>query len=271
MLSNNSAQKISISQFSQDKILSVHRFDSASACQYCKLRKTCIASEIEQDINSNSHHINHHSSLVNQGEHLYFSGDPLEAIYIVKSGAFKSYLINSDGHEQIVDFHLPGDILGFDAIAAHHFESTAVALERSSICTLPVSQIEHLIKELVPNWFMTVLTSTLNQQQRNISVLGKKDAKARLAAFLWDMSKNLQSLGFSKKNLRLNMSRQDIGNYLGLASETISRIFTKLQQDGVLEIDKREIKIIDFDLLSDLADKDCTNSQPKSSAHFNTN
>lgn len=229
--------------------------DTNSPCRTCMLRKDCIISRIDNGLVDSSLRLTHRSMLIKNNQHLYFSGDKLEAIYIVKSGSFKSYLINHKGDEQIIDFHLPGDILGLDALSRHQFESSVVALETSSVCVVKASQLEHLIELLVPDWLMDLMMGKLMQQQRNLSALGKKNAKRRIAAFILDLSENYQALGYSGKELKLNMSRQDIGNYLGLASETISRIFTRMQREGLLKLDRKEITIVDYDNLSQLADK----------------
>jgi len=236
------------------------RFDPDGSCQCCKLRKTCVASRMGRETNKVFHQVTHRSLLIKHGEHLFYNGDPLRSVYIVKSGSFKSYIINHRADEQIINFHLPGDILGFEALPSHLFESSVVALETASVCAIPVWQLEKMIEQLVPDWLMEIFMEKLKLQNRTASALGKKDARRRIASFLWDISENYQALGYSGKNIKLNMSRQDIGNYLGLASETISRIFTKMKKDGLLKLNRRDVTIIDFDLLSELADKDVSKS-----------
>jgi len=231
--------------------------DRSSPCHTCMLQKNCIISRIESTPEKGALHLSHRSTLIKDNKHLYFSGDQLQAIYIIKSGSFKSYTTNQKGDEQIIDFHLPGDILGLDALPLHRFEYSAVALEASSVCAVPAQQLEHLIDSLVPDWLMELMMGKLIQQQRNHSALGKKNARRQIASFILDQSENYRALGYSGKELKLNMSRQDIGNYLGLASETISRIFTRMQKEGLLKLDRKEITIVDFENLSQLADKTC--------------
>jgi CRP/FNR family transcriptional regulator len=161
------------------------------------------------------------------------------------------------GDEQVMNFHLPGDLLALNALANHEFESSADALEYSTLCVLPLADLEQALATLVPDYIMELLMSKLQQQQQNLAVLGKKDGQKRLAAFLVKISENFKSAGYSEMHLKLNMSRQDIGNYLGLASETVSRLLTKMQHEGVLKLDRRDLTIVDVNHLNELADKEC--------------
>ena len=199
----------------QNSIQNLGLAESSSPCSTCMLRKNCIISRSKNDTDEKSLHLAHRSLLIKSNQHLYFNSDKLESVYVVKSGSFKSYLVNSKGDEQIIEFHLPGDILGLDALSTHQFESSAVALETSSVCAIPSSQLEHLIERQVPDWIMDLLMGKLMQQQRSLSALGKKNAKRRIATFILDLSENYQALGYSGKSMKINMSRHDIGNYLG--------------------------------------------------------
>jgi len=245
-------QEISINTLLDPRIA-----EDINACCTCVLRKSCIFSLINTSVESNCNKLTTHSTMLKHNQHLYFSGDKLEAVYIVKSGSFKSYLVNHKGDEQIIDFQLPGHILGLDALPLHQCQSSVVALETSSVCAVHVSKFEQMIDLLVPDWLVDLMFGKLAHQQRNLSALGKKNAKRRIAAFIVELSENYQELGYSGKEFKLNMSRQDIGNYLGLASETISRIFTRMQNEGLLKLDRKDIRIVDFDNLNQLADKEC--------------
>jgi CRP/FNR family transcriptional regulator len=208
-----------------------------------------------QDRENEPHFSKTRLHLVDSLEHLFFQGDRLEAIYIVKSGSLKSYVINPAGDEQIINFHFPGDVLALDALSNKKLDFSMMALQTSSVCVVPIGYLEHAISEIIPDWMMQFVFKKLKQEQSSHVLLGKKTAKTRIAAFLLEISENYKTLGYSGSELKLNMSRQDIGNYLGLAPETISRAFTWMQDKGLLELDRRELKIVDYDDLSRLAEK----------------
>jgi len=234
---------------------SIVSYTPSSPCEMCLLNRNCVGSQIRKAFADSSRFRSFRSFSVKSYEHLYFSGDQIEALYIVKSGSFKTYVTNQGGDEQIINFHLAGDILSLDALPTHHFQSSAVALEASSLCVIPSLYFENLVKEFVPDWLIDVLMGQLSQQQRKMSSLGKKNARRRIAAFLCDISDNYQALGYSGREIRLNMSREDIGNYLGLASETISRMLTKMRKEGVVKLNRQNVKIVDYEQLCKLADR----------------
>jgi CRP/FNR family transcriptional regulator len=216
---------------------------------------------MRRDVANNFNFKTPRTQTLKNNEHLYLMSDKPEALYIVKSGSIKTYITNEMGDEQIMNFHLPGDLLALNALANHEFESSAVALEYSTVCVLPLTDLEQALTTRVPGYIMDLLMGKLKQQQRNLSVLGKKDGQKRLAAFLVEVSENFKLLGYSDSHLKLNMSRQDIGNYLGLASETVSRLLTKMQHEGVLKLDRRDLTIVDVNHLNELADKECLHKE----------
>ena len=230
-------------------------------CSQCPLEKDCFVAQTKRDFINNYHLKTPRAQTLKNNEHLYLMGDEPEALYIIKSGSIKTYITNEMGDEQIMNFHLPGDLLALNALANHKFLSSAVALEYSTVCVLPLSALEQTLMTLVPHCIMDLFMGKLKQQQRNLVVLGKKDGQKRLAAFLVAISENFKSLGYSEKQLKLNMSRQDIGNYLGLASETVSRLLTKMQHEGVLKLDRRVLTIVDVNHLNELADKECLHKE----------
>jgi CRP/FNR family transcriptional regulator len=177
----------------------------------------------------------------------------LSALYIIKSGSIKSYVTHNDGDEQILNFLIPGDILGLDGLDTQQYGSSAIALQTSAVCAVPLQQFRSILAELVPGWLIKLATDNLSKQGRNITLLNKKKAKARIAAFLIDMADNYKSLGCSDKSFELSMSRDDIGNYLGLASETVSRTLTQLQQEGSVKMERKNVTIINAPYLSEMA------------------
>lgn len=226
-----------------------------NSCSDCLLSKNCVGSRIKIGSTHDSQPRSFRSFTVRNCEHLYFSGDQSEALYVVKSGSFKTYIINKGGDEQVIGFHLAGDVLNLDALPSGFFQSSAVALETSSVCAIPASYFEHLVKQQASNWLIGFFLGELSHQQQKQCSLGRKSAKRRIAAFLYDLSHDYQALGYSGQQVKLNMSREDIGNYLGLASETVSRVLTKMRKEGLFKIDKQNVIIMDLERLCELADK----------------
>ena len=226
------------------------KYAEASKCERCIRYQNCVAAQL---LASTPYIKTINSYLLSAHEHLYHAGDELSALYIIKSGAIKNYVTHNDGDEQILNFLIPGDILGLDGLDTQQYASSAIALQTSAVCAIPLQQFRNILAELVPSWLIKLATDNLSKQGRNIALLNKKKAKARIAAFLMDMADNYKSLGCSDKNFELSMSRDDIGNYLGLASETVSRTLTQLQQEGSVKMERRNVTIINAPHLSEMA------------------
>jgi CRP/FNR family transcriptional regulator len=162
---------------------------------------------------------------------------------VVRSGCVKTYMPTPDGGEQVTGFHLPGEIVGLDAIATGSHSSSARALDTASFCELPFSQLEDLADEVrsLGRRLLRVLGREIHQDQEMLAVLGKPTAEERLAALLVSFSARLKQRGFSDREFRLSMSRHDIGSYLGLAVETVSRVFSRFQRRGLLRVERRAI------------------------------
>jgi len=209
-------------------------------CRSCASRRDCLMAVLVKALPA--------------GEHVFLAGSTLEFLRVVKSGAVKTYMTSSRGEEQVVTFHMPGDILGIDALANATHESSAVALEITAICTAPLGRLEYLMERFAPGWLLKLLADEVLRGQRMLLMRGKKSAESRLAAFLITLSDRFKARGYSNREFNLSMPRQDIGNYLGLTMETISRTFTRMQVEGLLEINRRRVVIRDFDHLCDVAD-----------------
>ena len=195
-----------------------------------------------------------HSQLFRTNDHLFRVGDKLGNLYVIKSGSVKTYITNHTGEEQILNFYGPGDILGLDGLPSNQYVSTALSLETSSACAVPLYKLEEAFEQLVPHWLIEYAMDKLKQESKNINLLGKKNANTRIASFLLKLSENQKMLGCSETEFDLSMSRDDIGNYLGLASETVSRTLTNMSRKGCVELDRRHIKIVDTKHLHTLAE-----------------
>jgi CRP/FNR family transcriptional regulator len=179
----------------------------------------------------------------------------MNALYMVRAGSVKSYIDSEDGCEQVAAFHFPGDILGFDALAERRHMSSAMALETVAFCTVPYDRVLDLAAS-VPGLWSALMRGAANHivgAEQHTMLLGQRTAPARLAAFLLSLSHRFAARGCSPVEFNLPMSRQDIANYLAVAVETISRLFTDLQRRGALQVDRRFVKIRQIKVLEALA------------------
>jgi len=238
-----------------DKPEGTPRFlDTGEPCRSCASRRDCLMAVLVKALPAGANLPLCHSHVIQAGEHVFLAGSKLEFLRVVKSGAVKTYMTSRRGEEQVVTFHMPGDILGIDALANATHESSAVALETTAICTAPLGRLEYLMERFAPGWLLKLLADEVLREQRMLLMRGKKSAESRLAAFLITLSERFKARGYSNREFNLSMPRQDIGNYLGLTMETISRTFSRMQVEGLLEINRRRVVIRDFDHLRDVAD-----------------
>ena len=187
-----------------------------------------------------------------RGQHVYRQGEAQDYLYVLRSGSARSYLDSSDGLEQTVAFHFPGDLLGFDAFGDGRYETSVVALETAALCRMPVDRgTGGLFASPAATASMTrAAAQQMNDRARHALMLGQKTALARFAGFLLDLSRRYGELGCSRHEFNLSMSRQDIANYLALAVETVSRLFGELQQAGTIAVDRRNVRILSLDDLA---------------------
>lgn len=193
--------------------------------------------------------------VVSRGEHLYRAGDPFASIYCVRSGSIKTYVNSDDGSEQVTGFHLPGELLGLAGICSEEMPGSAVALETSSVCEIPFDRIDILTESLpgLKDELIRLLSQKVLHYQTLTMLLSRKSAEERLAALLLSLSTRFQRRGFSAVEFYLSMSRNDIGNYLGLAVETVSRMFTRFDADGLLTVQRKYVKLHDLERLKVMA------------------
>lgn len=173
---------------------------------------------------------------------------------MVRSGSFKSYFQANSQTERIIGFYFPGEVIGFNAIASNHHEDTAVALETSSVCEINYANLLSL-ETKVPSLYRQLLVLMSQQLEPNRATSPGCDASQRIAIFLANLSLRYQHLGLASTQFRLSMSRQDIGQYLGLSTETVSRVLAQLARSGVIGVVRREIEILDMSALHGLSCK----------------
>jgi CRP/FNR family transcriptional regulator len=192
---------------------------------------------------------------VQRNKHVFEDGQKFTSLYAVRSGAIKAYSVDQNGEEQVIGFYLPGELFGLDAIHNDAYVCSAKALETSAVCELPYTQVTELsakIHNLQAHMYKT-FSKEINTDQQFHRLLSKKTAEERISTFLQNLSERYQRRKLSPTSFRLPMSRTDIGNYLGLAVETVSRVFTRLQQNGILKVDGKELQILDLGKLCDIA------------------
>lgn len=224
------------------------------ACKDCTLFQLCLPVGVtEADLQLLDRIINKRRA-VTPGEHLFRCGEEFASIYAVKSGSFKTFAFAADGSEQVIGLHLPGELFGMDAISSGAHCCNAVALERSAVCEIPFERLEELAAR-VPSLMrqMVRIMSKEIMRDKRIMQITKADAEGRLAAFLLSVGERYQERGFARDDYHLSMSRVDIGNYLGLADETVSRLFTRFKEEGLLQVDRRHIRLLDIARLHAIA------------------
>ncbi len=188
---------------------------------------------------------------IKQGELLFSSGDAFVSLYAIRVGFFKTCVSSEDGREQVTGFQMAGEIIGMDGIVSDHHNCNAIALEDAEVCVMPFSDIEHLSRELpaLQRNVHKIMSREIVRENSVMMLLGNMRAEERLAAFLLNLVQRLHARGLSKSELVLRMTREEIGSYLGLKLETVSRAFSKFSEDGIIEVKQRYVKILAPDAL----------------------
>lgn len=190
-----------------------------------------------------------------RGELLYRIGEPLRAIYAIRCGSVKSYVLTNDGRMQITGFHITGELLGLGALAANHYTSEARVLETTMVCEVPIEVLDAYSEQIptIRQQMLRIMSQEILDNQELMLLLGKKNADERLATFLLSFSRRFAKRSYSPTKYNLSMSRSDIGNYLGMAEETVCRVFTRFQEEGLLATERRQVQLLDMDRLTAIA------------------
>ena len=191
---------------------------------------------------------------VARGDTLFRAGDEFQSLYAVRTGFFKTCVSSEDGRDQVTGFQMAGELLGLDGIGTDRHTCDAVALEDSQVCVIPYHQLEDLSREFsdLQRQFHKIMSREIVRDHGVMLLLGSMRAEERLAAFLLNLTQRLQTRGFSPSSLILRMTREEIGSYLGLKLETVSRTFSKFQDEGILEVKQRQIRVLDQNALQSL-------------------
>jgi CRP/FNR family transcriptional regulator, anaerobic regulatory protein len=224
------------------------------ACSSCNLRELCLPVGMSPEQLDRLDALVATRRAVSRGDALFHVGDGFASLYAVRTGFFKTCVASEDGRDQVTGFHMAGELLGLDGIGTERHTCDAVALEDSQVCIIPYRQLEDLARELsdLQRHFHRIMSREIVRDHGVMLLLGSMQTEERLAAFLLNLTQRLRTRGFSATSLVLRMTREEIGSYLGLKLETVSRAFSKFQEDGMLEVKQRQIRVLDPDGLQAL-------------------
>ncbi|MHB8535356.1 MAG: fumarate/nitrate reduction transcriptional regulator Fnr [Sulfuricaulis sp.] len=225
------------------------------ACKDCSLRELCLPFGLnEPDLASLDKMVKRRRTL-KKGEALYRLGDPLQSLYAISRGALKTTGLIEDGRVQITGFYLPGELIGIDAINTDRHPCSAEALETSEVCDIPYTALEELAQKIpgLQHQLLRIMSREILRDEEMLMLLGRMTAEERLASCLTSFSRRFARLGNATAEFRLCMSRQDLGDYLGLALETVSRLLSRFQEDGLIGVQGRRIVLRDLARLNTLA------------------
>lgn len=224
---------------------------SKASCSSCGLRELCLPVGLaEHEISAIDQLISQRHK-IRRGGHLYRAGLDFQSLYAVRSGFFKTYALHEGGREQITGFHMPGEMLGLDAISTDVHTCDAVALEDSEVCEVPFTRLEE-IGRVIPalmRRFHKIMSREIVRDHAAITLLGGMKAEERLVTLLLNLSERFAKRGYSSSDFNLRMTREEIGSYLGLKLETVSRAFSKLQEDGLIQINSKHVQLNNIDWL----------------------
>ncbi|MGZ8287599.1 MAG: fumarate/nitrate reduction transcriptional regulator Fnr [Telluria sp.] len=218
-----------------------------ASCAGCSMHQLCLPMGLDDaDITRLDQIIGGRRRLV-RDERLYQMGEPFRNLYAIRFGHFKTYQVNAAGEQQITGFQMAGELLGMDAISADHHHCDAVALEDSEVCAIPFARLEELFGQVptLLRHFHRIMSQEITREQNVMLLLGNMRAEQRFAVFLINLSTRYAARGYSANSFQLRMSREDIGNYLGLTIESVSRLLSRFKKQGWIKVDKREVILLE--------------------------
>lgn len=227
---------------------------SAINCQDCGFSQLCLPFSLNDTELNRLDDIIQRKKPLHKADMLFEAGQTQRCLYAIRTGSFKTFTLTEQGEQQITGFHLPGDIVGFDALSKQQHPSYAEALETAMVCEIPLPNLETLLDQLprLRQQMMRLMSEDIQADQQMMLLLNRKTAEQKLATFLSQLAQRYASRGFSGSEFRLTMTRSDIGNYLGLTVETISRLLSKLDKEQLIQVNGKLISINDKTALSKL-------------------
>lgn len=218
------------------------------SCGVCALHRLCLPLGIDkEDIDRLANIVSRRRPPLRRGEYLFHAGDPFRAVYVIRAGSVKMVNGSREGDERITGFYLPGELIGLDAISAGSHPCAARALETTAVCEIGYAELEALSRTIpgLQRQLLRLMSCEIRHERDMMVLLGSMPADERLAALLLNLSDRFEQRGFSPHEFRLSMSRHDIASYLGLAVETVSRLFSRLQAEGLIRVQRRQVRIDD--------------------------
>ena len=221
------------------------------ACSNCNLRELCMPMGLSAQELQRVDELVAVRRTVKRGTSLFHNGEKFTSLYAIRTGFFKTSVNTEDGRDQVTGFQMAGEIIGLDGIVNEQHTCDAIALEDAEVCVLPFDRIEEISREVnsLQRHVHKIMSREIVREHGVMLLLGSMRAEERLAAFLLNLVQRLQARGFSKSELILRMTREEIGSYLGMKLETVSRTFSKFADDGIVEVKQRHIHICDADAL----------------------
>lgn len=220
-------------------------------CKNCRLAPPTLSDDKIEELEA----LIKPGHLLHKGDYVFRQGDPFHNVYLVRSGSIKTFTTNEQGLEKITGFYFATEIFGFSGMGEGSYPVSAQALESTLCSEIPFNQLEELSQKIpgLSHQIMLMMSRKIREDQQMKLLLSRLNSDSRIAAFLLNISAHFRDRGFSATRFRLSMSRNEIGDYLGLAVETVSRSFTRLQKHGLVRVDGRETEIVDFTELCALA------------------
>ncbi len=217
-------------------------------CEECGSRKLCFANVFNQQERELFNSFISNLKAFTKDQHLFQIGEKVTSLYILKSGSAKSYLVSEEGDEQIIGFHYPGEVLGLDDLTSNFYTTSIVFLEDANVCVIEKKVCETLAQKIpqLTKEIICRLNKEIDHAHQLQLLTNHLTAEQRIAAFILELSERMKLIGLSRSSFKLNMSRTDIANYLGLATETASRLFKKLERDSLIQINNKNLNILDF-------------------------
>ncbi len=229
------------------EVISIRNTNQAH-CKDCSLATLCLPLSLDMNDLNALDAIVKRSRPLKKGEYLFRQADTFSSVYAVRTGTLKTFNLTDCGDEQITGFHLPSEFVGLSAVDTELYPVSAIALETTSVCEIPFERFDELSARLpqLRRQLMRIMSREIRDEQQMLLLLSKKNAEERVATFLVNLSARFRARGYSPYQFRLAMSRNEVGNYLGLAVETVSRVFTRFQQNGLLKAEGKEIQLLNL-------------------------
>jgi len=217
------------------------------SCSNCSLRTLCLPEGLDREDIARIDAFVKARVPLDRGEALFRDGDPFGYLYVVRSGSIRTTHASAPGEEQVIGFHLPGELLGLDAISPGAHQCTATALDRTNVCAIPFARLEEAASHVpgIQHQLLRIMSREMLEDHNHVAALGRRSAHERVCMFLAGMISRLERAGHEGERFTLTMSRGDIASYLGLALETVSRVLTRLAEERIISIDRRQVRIVD--------------------------